>query len=66
MQILDMPALVTRDELAKFLRIPCETLRQLLKRDEQSILKNAETKIGRRIVYSRDAIQNFLQARAGK
>ena len=62
----EMPALVTRRELSKYLRVAHETLRQLLTTPKLTILRENEVRIGRQIVYPRAAVAQFLNAATGQ
>ena len=61
-----MPELMTRREVAKYLRVALETFRQLVKTPKLAILLQNEIRIGRQIVYPRAAVDQFLSTTMGK
>lgn len=62
----EMPNMITRRELAKFLRVAHNTFRQLIATPRLSILRENEIRIGRQIVYPRASVVQFLAAAAGQ
>ena len=62
----EMPDMVTRRELAKYLRVAHNTFRQLIATPRLSILRENEVRIGRQIVYPRTSVAAFLTAAAGQ